>query len=184
VNTKELERLVSSGGHESTLIELKLEDGKTQRVLIRDVQIHPYRPEILHVDFLAVHEGEKVKLEVPVRLNGVAPGVKEGGIIEHLRHEIEIRCIPSNIPEALDFDISHLGIGDSVTVGELEVPEGVEILDELTATIAAIVPPAVLKVEEVEEVEELEAAEEEAEPELVGRAKAAEEQQEASREES
>ncbi len=183
VNTKDLERLITSGSHESTVIELKLDDGKTERVLIREVQIHPYRPEVLHVDFLAVKKGQKVKLEVPVRFVGVAPGVKEGGIMEHLRHEVEIRCVPSKIPESLEFDISGLGIGDSVTVGELVVPEDVEIVSDLAATIASIVPPTVHKVEvEVEEVA-AEVAEEEAEPELVGRGKPSEEEREASKEE-
>jgi len=183
VNTKELEKLITSGSHESTLIDLKVEGGKTQPVLIREVQIHPYRPEVLHVDFLAVRKGEKVKLEVPVRFLGVAPGVKEGGIMEHLRHEVEVRCIPSKIPEALEFDISELGIGDGVTVADLTVPAGVEVLTESDATIAAVVPPTVHKVEEpVEEVEGA-LAEEEAEPELVGRGKPAEEEEGATREE-
>jgi len=182
VNKKELEKLITSRGYESALIELKLDDGKSQNVLIREVQIHPYRPEVLHVDFLAVHKGEKVKLEVAVRLLGEAPGVKEGGIMEHLRHDVEIRCIPSKIPEALEFDISELGIGDGVTVGDLIVLEDVEILTDPSATIASIVPPTVHKVEEpAEGLEELE--EEAAEPELVGRGKVAEEDEEAPQEE-
>ncbi|UCC49554.1 MAG: 50S ribosomal protein L25/general stress protein Ctc [Gemmatimonadota bacterium] len=176
VNTKELERLLTSGSYESTLIELKLDNGDTPRVLIREVQVHPYRSEVLHVDFLAVHRGEKVRLEVPVRLDGVARGVKEGGILEHLRHEVEIRCDPDQIPEALELDISELGIGDSVTVVDLSTPAGVEILSDSSVAIAAIVPPAALKVEEV--VEEVEAVEEEAEPEVIGRGKPAEEEAE------
>ncbi len=176
VSKKQLERVITSRGYESTLIELKMDDGKSQNVLIREVQIHPYRPEVLHVDFLAVHKGEKVKLEVPVRFLGVAPGVKEGGIMEHLRHEVEVRCIPSKIPEALEFDISGLGIGDGVSVGDLTVPEGVELLTDLGATIASIVPPTVHKVEEPVEEEEL-LPEEAAEPELVGRGKEAEEEE-------
>jgi large subunit ribosomal protein L25 len=176
INTKELERLLTSGSYESTLIELKLDNGDTPRVLIREVQIHPYRSEVLHVDFLAVHRGEKVRLEVPVRLDGVARGVKEGGILEHLRHEVEIRCDPDQIPEALELDISELGIGDSVTVVDLSAPAGVEILSDSSVAIAAIVPPAALKVEEV--VEEVEAVEEKAEPEVIGRGKPAEEEAE------
>lgn len=176
VDTKELDRLLSTVPYESTVIDLKLDDGNTPSVLIREVQLHPYRREILHVDFLAVRKGEKVKLDVPVRLVGLAVGVKEGGILEHLRHEVEIRCVPSMIPEALEFDISELAIGDSVTVDDLRVPEGVEILDDAAATLAAIVPPSVHKVEEVVEEVEAEVAEEEAEPELVGRGKREEEE--------
>lgn len=176
VERSQLERLLTTGPYESALIDLKLDDGDAAQVLIRDVQIHPYRPEVLHVDFLAVHKGEKVKLEVPVRLVGVAPGVKEGGIMEHLRHEVEVRCVPSKIPEALEFDISNMAIGDSVIVGDLVEQEDVEILTDLAATIASIVPPTVHRVEEEVEVEEAEAVEEGAEPEVVGRRKPDEEE--------
>lgn len=178
VETKEMERLISAGGFESQLIDLKV-DGETARVLIREVQVHPYRPELLHIDFLAVHKGEKIYLEVPVRLVGVAPGVKEGGILEHVRRELEIRCEPDAIPEALEIDISALTIGDSVSVRDIPVPPGVEIQEEPSRTIAAVVPPTVIKEPEPEEEElELELVEgEEAEPELVGRRKEAEEEE-------
>lgn len=177
IERAQLEKLLTSGSYESTIIDLKLEDGATSSVLIREVQVHPYRSEVLHIDFLAVRKGEKVKLEVPVRLVGVSPGVKEGGIMEHLRHDVEIRCIPSKIPEALDLDISEMTIGDSVTVADLVVPEDVEMLTDIAAAIASVVPPAVIKVEEevVEEVEGEVVVEEEAEPEVVGRGKPAEE---------
>ncbi len=178
IETKQLERLLTSISYESTLIDLKLEDGNTSSVLVREVQIHPYKPEVLHIDFLAVRKGEKVKLDVPIRLVGVAAGVKEGGILEYLRHEVEIRCLPSLIPETLECDISGLGIGGSVTVAELRAPEGVEVLEDPAATIAAIVPPTVHKVEEVEAVAEAEAVAEVAEPEVVGRGKPAEEEAE------
>jgi large subunit ribosomal protein L25 len=177
VERKQVEKLLTSGSHESTIIDLKLEDGATSSVLIREVQVHPYRSEVLHIDFLSVRKGERVKLEVPVRLVGLSPGVKEGGIMEHLRHEVEIRCIPSKIPEALDLEISEMDIGDSVTVADLEVPEDVEILTDPAATIASVVPPAVRVEEEVaEEVEAEGVVEGEAEPELVGRGKPAEEE--------
>lgn len=184
VKANELEKLLAAGSYESTLIDLQLDGGKQQQVLIREVQLHPYRSEVLHVDFLAVRKGEKVRLEVPVRLAGVAPGVKEGGIIEHLRHEVEVRCIPSRIPEALELDISTAGIGDSVTVADLVVPEDVEVTSDPATVIASIVPPSVHKVEEAVEIEEVEAAEEEVEPEVVGRGKAAEEAEPAPEEES
>ena len=178
VERKQIEKLLTSGGYESAIIDLKLEGGDTSSVLIREVQVHPYRSEVLHIDFLAVRKGEKVKLEVPVRLVGASPGVKEGGIMEHLRHDVEIRCIPSKIPEALDLDISEMDIGDAITVADLVVLEDVEILTDAAATIVSVVPPAVLKVEEevVEEVEEEAVVEEEAEPELVGRGKPADEE--------
>lgn len=176
VDAKELERLVTSVAFESTIIDLKLDDGDIPQVLIREIQIHPYRSELLHVDFLTIRKGEKVKLSVPVQITGVAPGVKEGGIMEHLRHEVEIRTIPSKIPDLLELDSSEMGIGDQLTVADIVVSDDVEILTDLSAAIAQVVPPTVHKVEE-EEVEEVEGEVEEGaeEPELVGRGKAEEE---------
>jgi large subunit ribosomal protein L25 len=183
VNAVELEKLLTSVPYESTVINLKLGGGDESQVLIREVQIHPYRSQVLHIDFLALHAGEKVRLEVPIHLVGVAPGVKEGGVIEHLRHEVEVRTLPSNIPESLQVDISHLMVGDQVTVADLVVPETVEVLDELSAAIAQIVPPTVHKVEEPVEEEVLEGEEEEAEePEVVGRGKPSEEEEEGEKE--
>lgn len=157
VEHAKLERLLTSVSWENTLIELKL-DGEDQRVLIREVQIHPVRPQVLHVDFLAVHKGEKLRLEVPVHLVGHAPGVEEGGIMEHHRHELEIRCDPDAIPETLELDVSGMEVGDSLTVGDLRAPEGVEIFADTSTAICSVVPPTVIKVEEPE-VEELEALE-------------------------
>ena len=174
---RELEKVLTSVHWENTIIDLKMDDGKTADVLIRDVQLHPCRPEVLHIDFLAVHKGEKVKLEVPVRIVGVAPGVKEGGILEHHRMEVEIRCVPSDIPAFLEIDVSGLGIGDVAGIRDLVVPEGVEILDDLEGTICSIVPPAALKHEVEEAAAVLEAAEEAAEPEVIGRGKPAEEEE-------
>jgi large subunit ribosomal protein L25 len=174
---RELEKVLTSVHWENTVIDLKIDNGKTANVLIREVQLHPCRPEVLHVDFLAIHKDEKVKLDVPIEIVGVAPGVKEGGILEHHRMEVEIRCLPSNIPQVLEIDVSGLGMGDVASVQDLVVPEGVEILSDLDGTVCSVVPPAVLK-QEVEEAEaELEAAEEEAEPEVIGRGRPAEEEE-------
>ena len=185
VESKDLERFIVAGGAESQLIDLKM-DGETAPVLIREIQVHPYKPELLHVDFLMVHKGEKLHLEIPVRLIGSAPGVKEGGILEHMRRELEVRCEPAAIPEALEVDISELGIGDSVNVEDIRVPPGVEIQEEPNRTVAAVVPPTVIKEPEPEEEElevELLEGEEEAEPEVVGRGKAADEEGEGEAEE-
>ncbi len=175
VETKQLEMLLTTTAYESTLIDLVTDDGE-KRVLIREVQFHPFKPQVLHIDFLAVRKGEKIRLDVPVRLIGEALGVKEGGILERLRHEVSIRCAPAAIPEALELEISELNIGDSLTVRDLVAPEGVELLDDASTTICSIVPPTVVQVEEeaVPE-EEAEVEGEAAEPEVVGRGKPSEE---------
>jgi large subunit ribosomal protein L25 len=183
VEARQLERLMTTSAFESTLIDLKFENGDTSSVLIREVQVHPIRPLVLHVDFLAVRKGEKVKLEVPIRIVGLAPGVKEGGILEHLRHEVEIRCLPTSIPDALELDVSALAIGDSATVSALKGPEGVEVLSEPSAVVVSVVPPAVHKVEAEAEAAVAEAPAEEAEPEVIGRGKAGEEEEEEEAEE-
>lgn len=181
VETAVLERLLTTISYENTLINLKL-DGESRPVLIRDVQIHPYKPEVLHVDFLAIRKGEKLRVEVPIRLVGRAPGVEEGGIMEHARHEVEVRCDPDSIPEFLELDVSGMEVGDSRTIADLVVPPGVEVLAEGSSTVCAVVPPT--KVEEIvpvveEEEVELELAEVEGEVvELEGEAEEAAEEEE------
>ncbi len=171
VETKQLEKLLTTTNYENTLIDLKTAEGE-QRVLIREVQFHPFKPEVLHVDFLAVRKGEKIRLDVPVRLLGSSVGVKEGGILEHHKHDVAVRCAPAAIPEALEFDISALDIGETVSVGDLTAPEGVELLDDPSTAICSVVPPTVHVVEEEAELAAAELEEgEEPEPEVVGRGK-------------
>lgn len=152
VDRNELEKLITSIAYESRLIDLKT-DGGSKPVLIREVQFHPFRPQILHIDFLAVHKGEKIRLDIPIRVLGTAVGVKEGGILEHLRHEVEVRCDPDSIPEALEIDITELEVGDSLTIGDLRLPEGVDLLDDPATTILSVVPPTIVKEPEPEEEE-------------------------------
>lgn len=173
VPSKELEKLLTSISYENTLIDLKVGGGRSRPVLIREVQVHPFKPEVLHVDFLVVRKGEKLRVEVPIRLVGLAPGVKEGGIMEHLLREVEVRCDPDAIPESLELDVSALEVGDSLTVGDLPVPAGVEVMEEATSAVCAVVPPT--KVEEVvaPEAEELEALEAEEGVEAGGEAEEA-----------
>src|SRR5690606_25424011 len=120
IDAHELERLFANIRVESTIITLNIdgESGAPVRALVREVQMHPYRSEVLHVDFLQVHAGERVHLEVPVRLTGTAAGVREGGILQQSLHEVEIQCLPDQIPESFEFDVSELEVGDSVHVSD------------------------------------------------------------------
>ena len=171
VPTHDLEKVLQSISWENTLVNLHVGANAPAAVLIRDVQFHPFKPEILHVDFMQIRAGEKIEVEVPVELIGTPPGVKAGGVLEQQLHSVSVWCDPSRIPEKVDVDVSTLEIGDSLHVSDLRIPE-VEILTEATTTLAVVVPPAVLKVEEAEAAE---VAEEEAEPEVVGRGRRAEE---------
>ncbi len=188
LDAHELEVLFSRISVENTVIELAIEGGKGRpkslRALVREVQIHPYRRDILHVDFYQLHAGEKVDVEVPIRLIGTAAGVKMGGVMQHSLHDLSLRCLPESIPESIEIDISMLEIGESVHVGELRVPDGVDIETDLDRTVCAVIPPTVAAVEEPE-VEEIEGVGGEVEPELVRRrgAEEAEEEKEEAAEE-
>lgn len=181
VDAHELEVLFSRISVENTVIDLAIAGGKGRkpkpvRALVREVQVHPYRRDIMHVDFYQLHAGEKVDVEVPIRLMGTAAGVKMGGVMQHSLHDLSIRCLPESIPESIEVDISALEIGDSIHVSELRIPEGIDVETDLERTVCAVIPPTVAPVEEPEP-EEIEgvAGEELEEPELVRRRGAEEE---------
>ncbi len=173
VRAEDLDSLLGRISVDNTLIDLALDGSDTQRVLIREVQRHPVRPDILHVDFFHIREDEKIRVDVPLRLVGEAPGVEEGGILQQNRHEIAIECLPSDIPEVFELDVSALEIGDSLHVRDLDAG-GVTLLEEPDLTLCTVVPPSVMAVEEEEEPEALELLEE-MEPEVIGRRREEEE---------
>jgi len=161
VKSGDLLKLVSTKRH--GIIGLEINDGekKSDRLaVIKDIQYNSLKKQIIHVDFYGVTLKEKLAVEVRVELIGEPIGVKEGGILELELREVEVECLPSQIPESLKADISHLKINDHLTAGELALPEGVELLTEPDRIIASVHPPT--KIEEVVKEEE-EAAEEAAE---------------------
>jgi large subunit ribosomal protein L25 len=140
LNTREFERLLEHVAFYTTVFELNL-GGTTSNALIREIQRHPYKKEILHVDFQELVEGEKVTVRVPLSQVGASIGVKEGGIIDQIMHELTIRVDPMQIPNHIDIDVSSLAIGHSVHVSDLTIPEGIEVLDALDATVCACAAP-------------------------------------------
>lgn len=165
VRIEDLESTLHDARVGSTLVDLKV-DGDSAPVLIREVQRHPFKAEVLHVDFFKIRADEKVRVSVPLRLEGRAIGVEEGGILQQNRYEVEVECLPGDIPEYFEMDVSDLDIGDSLHIGDLNTG-GVDVEEELDLTVCTVVPPTVITVEEEEE--EI-AALEELEPEVVGRA--------------
>jgi large subunit ribosomal protein L25 len=165
-------RAVSPAAWYSTLINLKIEgdDGPdTATVMIKELQRDLVKQQVVSIDFRRVSLMETIQTHVSVRHIGESPGVKAGGIIDQVTHEVLIECLPTDIPEHLEVDISELGIGDSVRVKDLaDVPDNVKILTPNDDAVIVIAPP--LREEEVEpEVpEEGALVEEMAEPELVG----------------
>ena len=172
VDAHELELLFTRVHWENTVIGLDIEGERGGvRALVREVQAHPFRGDVLHVDFLQIHAGEKVNVEVPIRLIGAAPGVKLGGILMNTINDLEVRCLADRIPEYIEVDVSHLGINDSVHLREITLPEGVEALIDGDRTICSVTPPTVVAVETP--TEEVAAP---AEPEVIKRGKEDEEE--------
>jgi len=175
VDAHELATLFSRIRVENTVITMNIEgDGQPARALVREVQRHAYRDDVLHVDFYQIHAGESITVAVPLRLVGAAPGVKAGGILQHALNEIEVRCLPDHIPEVLDVDISSLEIGDSVRVVQVQPPEGVTFLVDPERTICSVMAPTVAAVTEAEEGAPAE--EGLAEPEVIARGRAEDEE--------
>lgn len=165
LDTHELSRLLSRIHAATTVIDLEVDGGEPRPVLIREIQRHPYRSQLLHVDFFEIRADVKIRVAVPLHLLETPAGVEVGGILQQLRHEIEVECLPNEIPAEFTIDVSALEIGDSLHVSDVDTGE-VDVLDDDALTICTVVPPAVEEVEEEEEeVEELEEGEAEAEAE-------------------
>ncbi len=126
----------------NAIVNLNL-DGAEITALVRDAQLDPITHDILHLDFQHISLTETIEVSVPVHLIGLAIGVKDGGgILEHIVREVEIRCLPTAIPQSLDIDVAHLNIGESVHVSSIKV-EGFTLITEPETTIATVVPPTV-----------------------------------------
>lgn len=174
LDAQEAEHLFRSISVENTIVDLDIKGvrGK-QQTLVREIQTHPVRADLLHVDFLRVQKGVAVDLEVPVHLTGVPVGVKlHGGVLEQIIHELPVRCIPSKIPEFFEVDVTELDIDNALHVSDIEFGEGVEPTIDFERTLCLVAAPRVH--EELVEEEALEEAllEEAPEPEVIGEAEA------------
>ena len=170
LTTRELEKLLSTIATGSTVVELTL-GSATTKTLIREVQRHPFKKQILHVDFQELVAGEKVSVEIPLVFVGVPEGVRlSGAILEQILHSIEVLVDPSNIPNHIDVDVTNLAMGHSLHVRELTLPAGLEVLSDEDATVCAVAAPrAAVEETPAEGVEAI------AEPELIRKPKEEEE---------
>src|ERR1700724_1364870 len=124
----------------STILNLKVGD-QTQAAILKDVQRHPFKNAIVHVDFQRVEENEKIRIRIPLHFTGaaVSPGVKsQGGIVSHMRTEAEVSCLPKDLPEFIEVDISGLSLNESIHLSQLKIPAGVTLVD-LAKDDAAVV---------------------------------------------
>ncbi|MFW6283813.1 MAG: 50S ribosomal protein L25/general stress protein Ctc [Desulfosalsimonas sp.] len=150
VSIQELERMFNNPQFTRGLINLGVENAgnRRQTVMIKEFQRDPVKDHYLHIDFYEIKMDQKISVMVPVTTTGTANGVEEGGILQIIRRELEVYCLPANIPEQIEIDITALEVGDSVHVSEVPLPESVEIPYEVDFTILTVVSP---KMEEPEE---------------------------------
>lgn len=138
---RELEHILATEG-ENALLKLKITGGDQEKefaAVIREIQRHPIKGNLTHVDFYQVSLEDKLKATVPVVLEGEARGVKEGGILQHGAREIEVESLPGDLPESIVVDVSSLGIGEHLTVGDIKVPAGVKVLSDPDTIVALVV---------------------------------------------
>jgi len=152
VPERELRHLLSEG---QTLLDLKMDGGSAVPVVIKEQQNHPVRDQIIHLDCLEVRLDEEIQSEVPIELEGSdqAPGVREGGVLEHVTREVTVEALPTEIPERITVDVSEMVIGDTISLATVTAPSGAKFMvdDPEEITIATLSPP---RIEEEPEVEE------------------------------
>ena len=142
---KSFQLILRSEQGRNALISLEI-DKKGQPVLIKEIQRHPITRALWHVDFHRVSLKKKIEASVPLHVKGEAPGVKMGGgVLEHVVREVRVRCLPTEIPSAIDVDVSALQINQAIKAKELKIPQGIELLIDLEAVIINVVSPTILE---------------------------------------
>jgi large subunit ribosomal protein L25 len=157
LNRKEIEDLIHHSASEAILVDLAVGgDAATPRLaLVQQIQHHPLTGRVLHVDFHQVAANERVTIRVPVETVGEAAGVKHaGGVLEHVLFKIRVRGLPRNLPEYVEVDVSHLEVGQAIHLGEIPLPEGVEVVGDKAIPVIAVAAP----ITEEQEAAALEAA--------------------------
>ncbi len=160
IDNKEFEQIIKKSSIGSVLLKLEIKDGQTgaRSAMVKELQTHPVTGQYLHVDFYEVDLMRKINAMIPVTLTGKSQGVEDGGILQIVRREIEVFCLPTAIPEAIEVDISQLEIGGSIHINEVALPGDVELPEDVDFTVITILAPKLE--EEVVEEEELEEGEE------------------------
>ena len=163
IEQQAFENILKTRNISHLLLNLIIQNGKESKrtAMIKELQKHPVTQAFLHVDFYEISMDRKIRVNVPVEPTGKAAGVEHGGILQVIRRELEVLCMPSDIPAAFEVDISALEIGDSIHVEDIPHAEGIEIPADVNFTVITVLSPK----KEAEVEEEVEAAEEEAEGE-------------------
>ncbi|MGB0992843.1 MAG: 50S ribosomal protein L25 [Akkermansiaceae bacterium] len=164
VHAKTFSDMLKNAASDSILVNLELEGGNTQLAFLQDVQHNALTNEILHIDFLAIDEKTEIHASLPLVLTGEAEGVKAGGLLEQMVHNLEVRCLPKDLPETVEADVSALEVSDALHVGEITFSEGVTPVLNSDVVVALVAKTRTAKSEEAgdDEATSEEPAEEEA----------------------
>jgi len=138
----DVERLYSLR-HENFIIKMNIDGKEQKRAILKDWQFDPVTGKVIHIDFLELIEGKTITISIPIELEGTPEGVKKGGILEHHLWNVNVECLPDNIPDHIKIDISKLDIGDSIHIKDLKVPENVKIVDSPEDVVLTIVAPSI-----------------------------------------
>lgn len=155
IDEKELLALLR--GQSRSILELDIPGEGKQNVMISEIQRDKIKHNVLHVDFRQINMDEEVKTSVPIEIEGQAAGVKQGGIMQVLLHELEVRCLPDDIPTSIPVDVSAINIGENLLVGDLKLSDTIQVLSDSNEVIVTILAPQ--KETEVEEADAQEPAE-------------------------
>lgn len=147
---RDLEKFLTTARRGTVIVKMNVTDGaggKESFAVLKDVQTDPVTDRVIHVDFYEVALGQKFRIEVPLKLRGKAAGIELGGVLEQVVRSLEVECTPDSVPEFLEANVSHLGIGQSLHLGDIAFPAGVQPIEkDMKMTIASVHTP---KVEEV-----------------------------------
>ena len=159
---RDLEKFLGVARRGAVIVRLNVQDGdeaKESYAVVKEIQTNPRTDRVIHVDFYEVAFGKKFRIEVPIRVKGKAAGIEQGGVVEQVTRSLEVECLPRNVPEFLEVDVTPLEIGHSLHLEDMTFPEGVQPLEkDMKATIVSVHAPRVEEVVTVVAPEEEEAA--------------------------
>ena len=153
VNLLDIQKIMKKTAGENIILGLQIESERgsdSRMVMIKELQTDPVKDTYIHADFYEVSMDKEITIDVPLRLINTPEGVKNGGILQHVRREITISCLPDKLMEHIDVDVSDLDIGDSLHIRDIVLPEGIKALQEETATVAVVIAPTVSQAQEAE----------------------------------
>ncbi len=168
ISPLDLDKIYKDSGTERVVLNLKIDNGGTQdvTVVVKEMQVAPVTGQYLHIDFYEISLDEEIVVNVPVEVTGRSKGVERGGFLQVVRHQLEISCVPTDMPDKIEVDVTNLDIGDSIHIGDLDLGDKVKVLADTVLTVVTVVPPTVeeeeVPEEELEEAEETPAEEDEA----------------------